>query len=106
MSTDFVAAICPKSERYQEWLEVMGCDQMPLKSPIPIRADLPGRDNASVYLIDLPSLTQEQRERLLKFLARKFHLEDWEARSEIDEVGVPVLDEDVMVTVFNPQKWI
>src|SRR2546421_3246650 len=89
MSTDFVAAISPKSERYQEWLEVMGCDQMPLKSPIPIRADLPGIDNASVYLMDLAALTFKQKERLARHLARKFRLDEWEVASELDEVGCP-----------------
>lgn len=106
MSSDFVATIREGSPRYQEWLEVMGTNTIPLKSPIPRLTRLPGIGEVHVLVIDLALLTEGQRARMIKHLAAKFGIDEQEIASSLDHGGVPILDEDVIVTIFNPQRWL
>ena len=51
--------------RATEWREVMGSHELPVVSPFPQRANLPGHNAALVYKLDLNQVTAEQRERLV-----------------------------------------
>ena len=106
MGKDFKATIRQNSERAQAWREVFGSYEVPLRSPFPIRASAPGIAEGLFYELDLQELTAEQRGRLITYIAQKFHLTEREVAGTLDEVGCPILDEDVTVTVFNPLKWI
>lgn len=106
MSSDFIAKISEQSARYQEWCEVMGSNEIPLKSPFPIAASAPGVKAALFYQIDLTQITPEQRERMIKHIARKFDVDIEEVSSTLDTVGCPVLADDVIVVVSHPQRWI
>jgi hypothetical protein len=106
MSEDFIAIIREKSARYQEWLSIMGTNEFPLKSPIPEWASAPGIEAALFLQIDLALLTGEQRARLVKHLALKFSIDSREVDQSLDAEGCPILDEDVMVIIRNPQKWV
>lgn len=106
MSTDFKATIREDSHRAAAWLEVFGSREIPLQSPIPVLASAAGVPEAPFFMLDLREMTGEQRSRLVKHLARKFQIDEREVDETLDEVGCPILDEDVTITVFNPLKWI
>lgn len=106
MSEDFKAIINEKSTRYQEWLDIMGTNEFPLKSPIPERLSAPGIEAGLFFQIDIPLLTEEQRSRLVSRLAIRFNMDGQEVDDELDDIGCVVLDEDVTVIIFNPQKWL
>lgn len=106
MSKDFKATIREDSSRAPAWLEVFGSREIPLRSPFPHWASAPDVPAGLFFQLDLGELTPEQRERLVKFIAGKFSVDEQEVASTLDEVGCPILFEDVTVTVFNPQRWL
>lgn len=106
MSSDFKATLREDSERAAEWREVFGSLEVSLRSPLPVVGSAPGIAVAQFYEIDLPSLTDAQRSRLIAHIARKFRIDEQEVSATLDEVGCPILSEDVTITVFNPLKWV
>jgi hypothetical protein len=103
---DFTATINKESARYQEWVDVIGTNEFPIKSPIPEWISAPSVGRAPFYQMDLAQLTGEQRAKLIKHIAAKFSVDEQEVVSTLDEVGCPILAEDVTVTVYRPQRWI
>jgi len=106
MSKDFTATIRKESTRAQAWINILGTDTAPITSPIPTLASAPGVPEGLFYMLDLTQLTQEQRIKLIRYLAQRFDVVESEVAETLDEVGCPILDEDVVVTVHNPLKWI
>ena len=105
MSKNFTATISEKSERAEMWLSILGARTIPIRSPIPTKANLPGKPGASIYEMDIESLTGEQREKLIDHLAKRFGVPRAEVAHDLDEIGCPILAEDIIVTIQNPQKW-
>lgn len=95
------ATIRPQAERAAWWLEVFGGDRCPIKSILPHRASLPGHPNALVYELDLAALTPEMRERLVASIAKRFNLSPAFVEFDLDNEGVPVLADDVVVSTTN-----
>jgi hypothetical protein len=83
------------------WLEVFGGDRCPVKSILPHRANLPGHPNALVYEMDLAALTPEMRERLVDSIASRFSLTPDLVEFHLDDEGVPILADDVVVSTTN-----
>lgn len=106
MSQDFRATICEENDRAQSWLEVFGTREIPLKSPLPTIASAPGIPEGLFYELDLQELTQEQRTRLITYIAKRFDVSEQEVSETLDTVGCPILSENITITVFNPQKWL
>lgn len=98
------AAIRKDSPRAADWLRVFGGLEVPIRSPIAHRAELPGRDPGDVFLLDVAALTAEQTDRLVDFLADRFHADPAEVRADLADPnhGVPILAEDVVVC-FAPR---
>lgn len=96
MSKDFQVRVT-NPERVAEWREVLGTDIVPVRSPIPSRANLPGHPRAMIFELDLPLLTDDQRQRLIRHLANKFGLDESDVAAELDAQGVPILAEDCVV---------
>ena len=103
---DFQASISKTSERAETWLAVFGSKTIPLKSPIPYKANIPEKGSVYVYDLDLSLLTQEQRQRLVIHIAKRFDYEESFVDKELDSMGCPILAEDVTIIIHNPQKWI
>jgi hypothetical protein len=103
---DFTARIDKKSERAQDWEQIFGTDEINIKSPIPIRVNVPNHPNTLAYELDLKLITKEQKARLIEHIARRFNIPKQEVEKDLESIGVPILTDDVIVTVHNPQKWI
>lgn len=87
--------------RKREWIDILGTDTIPIKSPIPTWASLPDRDDALIYELDLTTLTSEQRGRLVNHIARKFDFSPEEVENRLADEGVPILADDVVVTGYD-----
>jgi hypothetical protein len=106
VSKDFVVTIRGGTERAREWVELFGTTRVCVRSPIPHRANLPGRPGALVYELDLAELTPAARARLVAYLAAKFGIPVAEVDLELEAHGVPILADDCSVAVHNPQRWL
>lgn len=104
--SDFSVVVHDKTRRL-EWIQTLGSESLPVRSFAPEWAEIDGFEEAQpVYFLDLDSLTSEQRERLVRFLASKFGLPLVQVRVKIKDSGVPILARDCTVTVRNPHKWL
>lgn len=106
MGKDFTAHIVGDSPRAGDWLHVFGGPSVPITSPVPIRANLPGHPDTLIYLVDLPLLTPEQRTRLVEHIAGRFGIPVAEVETDLDASGYPILADDVIVSIKNPMRWL
>ena len=84
-------------ERKVFWEGIFGGDTVPIVSILPTCVSVPGRSDVDAYMLDLESITEEQRGRLVQGLARKFGLDEAFVEAEIDRQGVPILCEHVLM---------
>jgi len=84
-------------QRRALWIEVFENATMPIKSILPAKANVPEHENAEVYMLDLAAITDEQREKLVVSIARRFDIHPAEVAWELDK-GVPILAEGVSVS--------
>jgi hypothetical protein len=112
---DFWATLRTVSPRYADWLKVFGPEavlgvsgvKVPITTPIPERVVLP-IGTREVFFIKLDLLSGDQRGRLVQHLSERFHIPAAEVEQDFrDRPGreAPVLNEDLFVAVFHPQKW-
>lgn len=93
-------------QRAEEFRRVFGTATVDVTTPVPFLANLPGRPRSLVYLLDLKSLTDEQRAALVARSAEHFNLTVEDTRAEIENVGMPILAEGCTITIHNPQRWV
>ena len=105
MGKDFFVTITEPTHK-AEMEAILGTATVQVKSPIPERAHLPGKPNALVFYLDLEAITDEQREKFVAHIAQKFNLTERFVNENLDEHGIPILDEYCIVTIMNPQRWI
>lgn len=103
---DFTATINEQSSRYADWMRVFGTNQVVLKSPLAHAGIFPGVGKKDCYDVDLAALTPAQRERMILHISERFDIPLEEVRAELDNVGMPILADDVIVTIHNPQRWL
>jgi len=106
MPGDFEAILSQSSSRVDDWLKVFGTTIIPLRSPLPTIAILPGLGERVIYQIDISALSPEQRQRMIQHISRRFRIAPEEVDAALDEQGCPIRAEDVTVSIHNPQKWI
>ena len=104
MSKDFQVTVT-NPERAAEWEKILGTATLPVKSPIPTPVLLPTVGKARIYELDLDLITDEQRQNLIVHIAQKFSLDPRDVEQGLEEHGVPLLADDCIVAVFNPNKW-
>lgn len=104
--SDFTAHINGDDERAAAWQIVFDSAAVPLRSPIPHLARLPGRGEELVYLLDIEALTADQRGRLVTHIADKFNIPAEEVDADLDTHGCPILAEHVTVSIANPWRWL
>jgi hypothetical protein len=91
--------ISEASPRHSEWVRIFGSDTIPIVSTVAKRADLPGKPDVFVYDLDLEALDEGQRRRLVEHITEKFHLQEESVWRDLkSDHGVPILDEDLLVS--------
>ncbi len=92
--------------RGEEWVRVAGTNHFPVKSPIPVLGNLPGKPMSHIYLLALDQMEPEVLARIVAHLAQKFSMSEEEAKQEIDKAGIPILADDCGVMILNPRRWV
>lgn len=103
---DFTATIREDSPRAADWRKVYGDTTVILKHPLPATGEFLGVGAKEFYELDLDVLTEEQRIHLIVHLSEKFHVPLEDVHAELDKIGVPILAEDVILTIHNPMRWL
>ncbi len=92
--------------RGDEWERVCGTRTFPVTTLEPVRANLPGKPNAEVWMMDIQQVHSETLEKIIKHLAEKFGLDAMEIAAWMAEHGNPILAEDAYVVLNDPQRWL
>lgn len=92
-----------KPARAEKWRQVFGSDVVPITCPIPLSiGSFPGVDGAKYfYLLDLKAISPEQRERLIASIALEFKLSIDDVRANLDQMGCPILADDVITSSID-----
>jgi hypothetical protein len=95
-------AVIHNPERLKFWQDVLDGDRAPIKSIFTISVHVPdgngGTHQTDAYFLDLNAITPEQREKLIRAIAKRFVIPVDEVERAIDDQGVPILAEDVSVS--------
>ncbi len=75
-------------------------ERVPVSSPAPGWANLPGVGRALVYEMAIGDLTEDQRQRLAALLAGRFGLPVEEVVRDLDVVGCPILADGCMLVEY------
>lgn len=106
MTTDFFAVIDVNGPRAATYLSVFGSLTVPIKSPLPVFAELPGLGRSQIVEIDIAQLDAGQKARLADHIAHAFHLSVAHVHADLGEIGCPIrMDDDVHILVHNPQRY-
>ena len=106
MSHDFWVTVREDSERGREWQRLLGTRTVPVRSPIPHAADLPGLGVRPVFDLAHERLAPDQLDALLDDLCRRFALTRAEGDALLAAQGIPILDEGCTVTIERPARWL
>ena len=104
MSDFFVTVTDPR--RRESFMEVFGTATIAVSSPTPIIANLPGHSKSTpVYMLDMDTLDDSARERLVGYISSRFNMTFVEVLMFIGRHGFPILAEDCQLIAHNPVRW-
>jgi hypothetical protein len=92
--------------RGDEWERVCGTRTFPVTTWEPVRANLPGKPNAEVWMMNLQLMDSETLGKITARLSQKFDIPVKEIEAEMAAHGSPILAEDAFVVLDDPQRWI
>ena len=92
--------------RGDEWERVCGTRTFPVTSFNPVRANLPGKPNAEVYIMNVQAMKSEVLDKIIAHLAVKFGIPVSEIEADMAAHGNPILAEDCTVVLNDPQRWV
>jgi hypothetical protein len=106
VSHDFWVTISADSERGRRWERLLGTRTVPVRSPVPHAADLPGLGVRPVFDLAHERLAPAQLDALLEDLCARFGLTRAEGDALLAAQGIPILDEGCTVTIEHPERWL
>jgi hypothetical protein len=92
--------------RGDEWERVCGTRTFPVTTWEPVRADLPGKPNAEVWMLNLQALDSQTLVLIIAYLRLKFGGTLAEVEAAVAAHGIPILAEDAYVALNDPQRWV
>jgi hypothetical protein len=105
MGRDFKLTV--HDERADVFTAVFGSSSVFVTSPYAETQRLDGLpEPESVYMLDLTMIDDQTHDRLVAYLANKFHESAAEITKEIGERGMPIRAINTTITISNPQKWL
>lgn len=93
-------------ERKANFIEIFGSNTVKIESPFPKKIVKPNGEEALAYFLDLKSITEEQRKRLIENINKRFNQPIEFVSHLVDSMGVPILSEHTTIVIHNPQRWI
>lgn len=104
MSKQFQVTVT--GQRAELFQKVFGTATVCVQYPFPVPADLPIGEQL-VYLLDLKEISDEQRTRLVDYLAAEFNLDRAFVEEKIVTDGVPILaHEAILMTSVPLMAWV
>lgn len=98
-------AIATNPDSVSMWRRVFGINEAPITSVVPQPAYIPGKGEELVYWLDMEAISEDQRERLVQVIAKKFNVAEFVVMQELEETGLPILAEHV-VTITTSNREI
>lgn len=94
--------------RAADFEKVFGRPMVPVTTPLPHAAFLPGFDEPQlVYLLDLEWATEQgYRQALVEHAAERFGIPADEVDADLERVGMPILESDTSLVIHNAQRWV
>lgn len=105
MAKDFTVTLTENTERGKLFQSIFGTRTVHVKSPIPHLANLPEVGSAYVYELDLKFITAAERDKLVAHISQRFGISPITVDLELDQHGIPILANDCVATIKNPQRW-
>jgi len=94
------ATIVESSPRAADWQKIFGrLNDIPLQGPLPTFANLPGEPNMPIYLLDLSAITLDERSRMIDHIVTRFNLLRADVERDLDAQGMPILVDDIIVSI-------
>ena len=96
-----MANLNERSRRAKDWQYVFGrLTNIPLKSPISCHVGIEELgDHVEIYFLDLGKVTAKEYSRLVRLLSKRTNDPADQVDRELQARGVPVLAEDVIVSI-------
>lgn len=99
----FQARLNPSSPRYLIWRKIFNQDEIPVRSPIPVKGKLDGQDAEYVYLLDWNEIEGAEASNLINFVMEKYGVTYVAASDALDSHGFfPIRREDCIVSATFP----
>jgi hypothetical protein len=92
-----IYAIITDSKRSKFFEQILGEKRIPITSPNPRFGKTWGGDLKSFYFLDMTKISDEQRQSFISHIAKTFNLVLEYVSDEIDIVGVPILNKDIII---------
>lgn len=103
MATNHTATAREGTPRAEEWLNIFGSRTVYLHSPEPFTANLPNIGEQTVVMLDVPSLTEDQREAMTQHLCELFGLDRAIIEKHLDANDCPIrIDDDLTIATQQP----
>lgn len=104
---DFWATIADDDPRSGYWQTVFGTKTVPIETPTAKQAILPGHNTPkTVYMLALHALPHSTMTKIVQHIATQFNLPEEEIQLQLYIKGVPLLADNLTITITNPQKWL
>lgn len=87
-------------KRREIWIQIFPYASVPILSTIPIKVRVPDFGECDAYMLDLDVISDEQREGVVRIIARQLNIPVDEVRAELEK-GVPIIAEGVNVVLSD-----
>lgn len=93
-----LTATIEEPKRRELWIQIFPYATVPILSIIPVKVSVPDFGECDAYMLDLDVISDEQREGVIRIIAKRFNIPIEEVRAEIDQ-GVPIIADDVKISI-------
>jgi len=93
-----ITATIHDEQRRALWSEVFPDGVVPIQVPVAYDVNVPELGNIKAYMLDLAAISDEQREKVIDVISKRFSYPRDEVGAELDK-GVPILADGVSVLV-------
>lgn len=100
---DFYVVMGADNPRADDWRRIYGGLTLPVVSPVPVWARLPGRteDSELVFMLAWWQLLPETLEGMVRHISDRFGIPVDVVRLELEQHGVPILADGLSVVICN-----
>lgn len=109
MATLHTATAREGTPRAEEWLNIFGSRTIYLVTAEPVKIQFPDDEQGMAFLLDVPSLKDEQRTRLVEHTARKFQIDAGLVERVMNQNVFPIrLGDDLVIATQQPltDGWV